>query len=462
MQSNFFVGVVEDRADPELIGRVRVRIFGIHTADKVKIPTDSLPWAQVTMPVTSASLSGIGDSPTGILQGSWVVGFFMDGDNQQQPIVIGTLPGITSPSRNDVGFSDPAANWPTRIEEPDTPYAAMADYYNQHGSYITKVDTRVDDVEQAIPPKVTSVAQDEADAYYTRPTWSSPEVHSGFTPQYPYNKVTETESGHVLEVDDTPGNERISEFHRSGTTYEIQANGSKTTTVVGSNYTVVFGSDNIYIKGNANITVDGDFRHLVKGNYHLEVNGNKTELIRGSRQSKINLNENLEIGQDFASNVTENYIQRVGGDETRLVDGARDTTIGSTEDLMVSSNMGSVVLGKTDVFSQGSYALTTSSTMNLTAALDITVATPLSLNQLIDTNVITTIGGNDILTVVGNQVETMAAQTTTVVGAKTETAAVGTITYVAGEITVAGITHTQHTHPYTAGIDPEGDGPPVG
>ena len=60
MQSNFFIGVVEDRADPEQMGRVRVRIFGIHTADKVKIPTDSLPWAQVTMPVTNASFGGIG------------------------------------------------------------------------------------------------------------------------------------------------------------------------------------------------------------------------------------------------------------------------------------------------------------------------------------------------------------------------------------------------------------------
>lgn len=453
-----YIGVVEDRVDPEYLGRVKVRVFGIHTENKNKIPTDSLPWAQVVMPVNSASLGGIGDSATGILPGSWVALVFLDGDNKQQPLILGTVPGEASPPNSNIGFSDPAGQWPTRFEEPDTPYAAMEHYYDQHGSYITKVDTRVANVETAVPPKVTTVALDEADSYYTRQTWNSPNIHQNSdgdpgTPLYPYNKVKETESGHVFEIDDTPGNERISEFHRSGTTYEIQQDGTKTTTVVGSNYTVVFGSDNIYIKGNANITVDGNFRHLVKGNYHLEVNGNKTELIRGSRQTKVGLNENLEIGQDFASNVTENYIQRVGGSETRLVDGLRETTIGLDEDLTVSGNQGTVVLGQTDIFSSGNYSLTTTGALNVTSSGNITVETESSLIENVDVNLNTTIGGNITETAVN------VSQTYTSI---TETATSGNVTYTGGEITVGGITHTQHTHPYTAGIDPEGDGPPVG
>ena len=40
--------------------------------------------------------------------------------------------------------------------------------------------------------------------------------------EYPHNHVTETESGHVIEVDDTKGKERIHVFHKSGTFIEIQ------------------------------------------------------------------------------------------------------------------------------------------------------------------------------------------------------------------------------------------------
>ena len=55
-----FYGVVEDRHDPMKIGRVRVRIHGIHNADKTQIATPDLPWAQVLLPTTSAGLSGFG------------------------------------------------------------------------------------------------------------------------------------------------------------------------------------------------------------------------------------------------------------------------------------------------------------------------------------------------------------------------------------------------------------------
>ena len=91
----WFTGVVEDIYDPMQMGRVRVRCFGYHTADKSQIPTEDLPWALVMMPVTSASMSGIGQSATGILQGSWVIGFFRDGPSAQDPIVLGTIPALT-------------------------------------------------------------------------------------------------------------------------------------------------------------------------------------------------------------------------------------------------------------------------------------------------------------------------------------------------------------------------------
>ena len=97
--SNFihFQGVVEDRNDPLNIGRVRVRCFGIHTDDKSLIPTDQLPWAQPVMPFNSASISGVGVSPTGPVEGTWVFGLFLDGSEQQQPVILGTLNYLMRP-----------------------------------------------------------------------------------------------------------------------------------------------------------------------------------------------------------------------------------------------------------------------------------------------------------------------------------------------------------------------------
>ena len=115
INNNFFwfTGVIEDINDPLEMGRVRVRCFGYHTGDKgagTGIPTGSLPWAHVMMPITSASIAGIGESATGIAQGSWVVGFFRDGDACQDPLVIGSLPSQTPDISDDdrkYGFCDP-------------------------------------------------------------------------------------------------------------------------------------------------------------------------------------------------------------------------------------------------------------------------------------------------------------------------------------------------------------------
>ena len=93
---NWFVGVVEDRSDPKRLGRLKVRCLGYHTEDLLKLETKDLPWAHVMNPITSATVSGVGQSPLGAIEGSWVVGFFQDGADAQMPVIIGTLPGVPS------------------------------------------------------------------------------------------------------------------------------------------------------------------------------------------------------------------------------------------------------------------------------------------------------------------------------------------------------------------------------
>lgn len=89
----WWIGVVEDRNDPEKLGRCRVRIFGYHIEDTNILPTRDLPWATPVQSINSAAVSGIGQSPTGIVPGTWVVGWFLDGDECQQPVIMGTLAG---------------------------------------------------------------------------------------------------------------------------------------------------------------------------------------------------------------------------------------------------------------------------------------------------------------------------------------------------------------------------------
>jgi hypothetical protein len=95
----FYSGVVENRRDPLFLGRCQVRIVGLHTEDKSELPTDALPWAYPLQPVTSAAMNGIGFSPVGPVEGTWVMIIFRDVE-KQQPIIIGTLGGIPQADNN--------------------------------------------------------------------------------------------------------------------------------------------------------------------------------------------------------------------------------------------------------------------------------------------------------------------------------------------------------------------------
>ena len=84
----WWIGVVEDRNDPLKIGRARVRIFGYHTSDQTILPKEDLPWA---LPVAPLSNPHGAKSPE---ESSWVLGFFLDGQIAQQPVMLGVLPGV--------------------------------------------------------------------------------------------------------------------------------------------------------------------------------------------------------------------------------------------------------------------------------------------------------------------------------------------------------------------------------
>lgn len=321
----WFTGVVEDINDPEEMGRVKVRCYGYHTDNLDLLSTKDLPWATPITPITSAGTSGIGHSATGLLQGSWVVGFFRDGSSAQDPVIMGSIPTKSTELPNtEKGFNDPLGVYPrekyVEEDEQDLPKPSRGQY-STAAPYIQKNDLRVEKIEMAVPPKVSTISPDKEDSYYERKDWSNRKVEDVIQPAYPANHTYQSESGHIIEIDDTKNSERLSRFHKSGTYEEIVANGDKTVTVVGDEYEVTFKNKNMYVKGSVNLTVNGNMKTLVKGNYHLEVEGDKTEYIKGTRTSKIGQNELLEVDQEYSKNITENYSTRIGGNEVRTLQG---------------------------------------------------------------------------------------------------------------------------------------------
>jgi hypothetical protein len=80
---------------------------------------------------------------------------------------------------------------------------------------------------------------------------------------YPHNHVYESEGGHVREIDDTPGAERIHERHANGTGYEIHPNGDKVTRVKKDNYDLIYGQQYTHIRGNQSTTTNGGVKVFV-------------------------------------------------------------------------------------------------------------------------------------------------------------------------------------------------------
>ena len=303
----WFVGVVEDRADPKRLGRVRIRCLGYHTEDLVKLPTSDLPWAHPMNPITSATVSGIGQTPLGVVEGTWVVGFFTDGSEAQQPVIMGTLPGVPAnlPTKDsNKGFQDASnANYP-KYTETDVNRLAVNEKTddvesNPHSTLtLRRADRDLAVGIAQIDGVFDGVAPIDNDLDVT--SWSEPETSYNAT--YPRNHVYESEGGHLREMDDTPGAERIHERHTSGTGYEIGPNGTRITRIKKDNYTIITEDDYMHIQGTGRHTIDEGLR------------------IRVNSKGEANNNYNIEVGQGSNVNV------EVNGGNINL------TTLGSGQD----------------------------------------------------------------------------------------------------------------------------------
>lgn len=237
----WFIGKVEDIMDEKMLGRIKVRVYGYHDDS---ISKDDLPWASVMGPIQSASSQSVGYSPTGIREGTTVIGFFLDGESAQVPLVIGTLYG--EPGENDVHPASREIN-----NSKKTPWGAGE---LQH-------------------PGTT------------------------FAAKYPDNHTIAGHSGLLIEVDNTEGANRLSWETPAGTWMETDHDGNyvlhikkdmftgveqNNVVIIAKNNDVYIGGEsNVHIVGNAKLKIDKNYEVTVGGNYTLNVAGNRTVIVGG-------------------------------------------------------------------------------------------------------------------------------------------------------------------------------------
>jgi Gp5 N-terminal OB domain len=345
----WFQGVVENRLDPLKLGRVQVRILGIHTENTSEIPTADLPWAYPIQPLTSSAMNGIGEAPLGPVEGTWVIGFFRDGENCQEPVIFGTVAGIPQSypaAIQNTGFQDVRTDISSRprkilskkypndgngaVLEEETPSPSSGQSYprtsHPYGCVVGESDVNRLARNENIPDTIVTVKRSQRDTEIPiadGTTWDEPTTP--FYSSYPYNKVFESESGHILEFDDTVGLERIHLYHRAGTFSEIYPDGIKVEKIVGNNYKIVLEEQYEHIQNRYNLTIDGPFNILVSNNANIVVTGDV----------------NISAGGSLTSNVGGDYILNAAGNIS--FNSGAAVSINSSEALNLKGN--SVALG---------------------------------------------------------------------------------------------------------------------
>lgn len=448
-----YFGIVEDRLDDLKIGRCRVRIAGIHSPDPTELPTSDLPWAKPILPITSASVSGVGHAPVGLVEGSLVMVVFADED-KQQPYIIGSLAGIPADSpesiqlfldnalvhktveqintytsetirlitsystykesaistdngyvigyksysidgipvssglritrdiadkelkieldsilsqlRNkirapitqsmmdslvsivhDIGFinllSSPVISElntgkyesaasqiqmlsgdrkrrsvektlflkdgipsneisPSVIEERAIKNNAFNDPVGDYPLYKNEPDThklaRNEDIGSTVVAfKEAAKLENVPIAGDDGATWSQSPVP--YAAQYPHNKVYASESGHIMEFDDTKGAERVHIYHRAGTYSEIDANGTRVNRIVGDNYEILERNGFVYVRGAQNVTVEGSHNLKVAGVCNIDIAGATNINIGNDANINVSGSVNLSVGENL-------------------------------------------------------------------------------------------------------------------------------------------------------------------
>jgi len=471
-------GVVEDRYDPLYLGRCRIRILGWHTEDKTDMPTESLPWAYPVQPIISAAQTGVGFSPTGPVEGTWVVGFYRDGEQAQEPVFFGTLggiPSLDSKINSDKGFSDPRGapvgpvhpqlkklkgDAPRNIltfnaddPERNIPYPPL-----EIKHYVGRTDAN-NTIYPTDPSKPTnfknlsagnaagsvSVVMEEQMTRSTYPRtehlgepttpreargksgtpaiefakgihgqknknwaatggpaglrkakkdiitdqppplgtgkiiesqgkWFEPQPTSLYGAVYPYNHVHLSESGHLTEIDDTPDNERLHRYHRTGTYEEIGSLGQRIVKVVNENFHMGLNNDYTSISGSKYLNITNTLDIVSRGGYYHDSGNSPIEMTAGSLSMKFPTSSQFfSINADGITIDAKGAPIELRGSSLKktFTDASQTDTVkgGFTQKV---GGIHSLEAGSISLATKGSTGITTGGAMNVLATGNIT------------------------------------------------------------------------------------------
>lgn len=180
---------------------------------------------------------------------------------------------------------------------------------------------------------------------------------TSYNAEYPYNRVTVTESGHMIEMDDTPGHERIRYAHRTGTYWEISPDGRKVELVVANDYRYVKGGLTLTIDNNSDVKIAGNHRLSIGGDAHIEIAGKASVAVSG----------------DAAIAVAGNMATIVGGDAFNKVYGNMTTKVDGMVNAIIGKDLRALIAGKADVNVLGNIKITSGANIDIIADQTLTL-----------------------------------------------------------------------------------------
>jgi len=347
-----YKGVVEDNNDPSKMGRVRIRILGIHThkkeaSDSSGIPSNELPWCNPAHPIFSSSVTGVGVWKPPV-NGTWVYCFPED-ELLQRWVYFASLSGFPQEKANsDLGFNDPNGEYPLedRIEEPDMNRLAANREIDKTIVDI-KIKEKVKNIKVASLMIVGSSVNSFKKPHDLDKKYDEPQ--EPYATEYPHNMVFESEpgkykSGHIIEIDDTPDKERITVWHKTGTFVSIHWNGQKIEKTVNDRFEINLKNRYEYTNYDKIETVWGDSRSLVRSNRQIETYGWKKEYVKGSETQYVSGDVGVWIGAEMPSNptkaeiITENKLKEGSSPEPPEKTVPNENSIGGNRNYTIENN----------------------------------------------------------------------------------------------------------------------------